>query len=206
MNGKELDLSISEDQSNADLSAGRIETVEVEALGEGSLPSAQESTTDTEDILSTAKQSGARRERRLSPAREELKRRLLPIGSNAAEDRVQTSPLVLQDDTTAAGLVHDEKQKNAAIKIQSAQRQRQAKAEVDEIRHKNCCHTENTNVSRGRAARKRVQKFGKKNRRMVAQKEEPLNAQDLMSKPLLGYTQMILMISCRKVVARERII
>ena len=176
MKGEELGPSIGEDQSIADLSAGRIETVEVEALGEGSLPSAQESTTDTEDILSTAKQSGARRERRLSPAREELKRRLLPIGSNAAEDRVQTSPLVLQDDTTAAGLVHDEKQKNAAIKIQSAQRQRQAKAEVDEIRAIKTAATQKIqSVSRGRAARKRVQKLREeKQEALVAQKEEPL--------------------------------
>ena len=133
MNGKELDLSISEDQSNADPSAGRIETVEVEALGAGSLPSAQESTLNTDDVLSmssTPKRNGNGRERRLSPAREELKRRLLPIGSNAVEDQVQTSPIALQGDANAAELLHDEKQKDAAIKIQSAQRQRQAEAEV----------------------------------------------------------------------------
>ena len=60
MKGEELGPSIGEDQSIADLSAGRIETVEVEALGEGSLPSAQESTTDTEDILSRLSTSFSR--------------------------------------------------------------------------------------------------------------------------------------------------
>ena len=191
MNGKELDLSISEDQSNADPSAGCIETVEVEALGAGSLPSAQESTLNTDNVLSmssTPKRNGNGRERRLSPAREELKRRLLPIGSNAVEDQVQTSPIALQGDANAAELLHDEKQKDAAIKIQSAQRQRQAKAEVDEIRAKKTAATQKIqNLSRGRAARKRVQKIREeKQEALVAQKEEPLKAQDIDEQAVIG--------------------
>ena len=111
--------------------------------------------------VSSPSSNNVKKERRLSPAREELKRQLLPVGFQQRETKIEINE------------VEEEDKKKAAIKIQGIQRRNKAKEEVMEIRAKKTAATQKIqNIGRGRAARKRVKKIREEKLEKEAAKEE----------------------------------
>ena len=125
--------------------------------------------------VSSPSSNNVKKERRLSPAREELKRQLLPVGFQQRETKIEINE------------VEEEDIKKAAIKIQAIQRRNKAKEEVMEIRAKKTAATQKIqNIGRGRAARKRVKKIREEKLEKEAAKEEEERKKLIVEQELQG--------------------
>ena len=125
--------------------------------------------------VSSPSSNNVKKERRLSPAREELKRQLLPVGFQQRETKIEINE------------VEEEDKKKAAIKIQAIQRRNKAKEEVMEIRAKKTAATQKIqNIGRGRAARKRVKKIREEKLEKEAAKEEEERKKLIIEQELQG--------------------